>query len=159
VDPGEVEEAFRGLHVPGSAVPLVCPWPGAAAVGQGLQAGQLFVMRDDDLFRAVITAEAREALAHGPRWPHSRFDPHRELATEAARATRHAVLTQFAAYLAGGEWGNLTALAMMRLQPLAPYVVVTLWSQVREQALAADRAFWAWVDAGRAAGRDPIDTP
>jgi hypothetical protein len=158
VDPDGLQEVLCALHVPRHAVAGVCPWPGEHMIDRAIRDGHLAILSDDDLFRVVITPQAKDALARPPAWPDARFNPGRELAAEARRACQYATLVPFAAYLRA-EFGNITALAMMHPREQGRDIVLTLWSQVRRAALAAGKAERAWVQAEYDAGRDPFPGP
>jgi hypothetical protein len=160
ISPDDLEKALGNLLIPAHAVPGICPWPGTVAADRAIAAGQLVVIDDDRLARVVITPDARDAVTRPPNWGSARFDPAAELRKTALRARRHAVLTRFAVCL-WAEHGHYTMTAVMDPEPGPGKrdVVITLWSQVRDAAMAADQAERAWARTEYAAGRDPYDTP
>lgn len=158
-DPGKVDEALGRVWVDSGDVPGICPWPGRAAIDEAVAAGDLVsVSRDDSraFYRVAVTVAAADALA---REPLRRSDPDQFpfLALEARHASQRCV-NGWAAYVweAGG---NCTALAVMRPEELGRDAVLALWSEVRDAALAADRANREWAQAEYDAGRDPFPGP
>jgi hypothetical protein len=161
ISPDDLEDALHDLLVPEHAVAGICPWPDPPAADRGVAAGELTVIDEDDLARVLITADARDALTCPPAWDSSRFDPDLTLRATARRARQYAVLVPFAVCLWADNY-RYTMTAVMRPDPGTSRkrdVVITLWSQVRDAARAADKAEREWAAAEYAAGRDPYPTP
>ena len=160
--------SHQGVHAGGAAVPGGRRQPRGVLGRQGLDAavhGLQAVVGGGDaagwLQVVLITADARAALTRPPAWGSSRVDTDLTLRVAALRARQYAVLVPFAVCL-WADNHNYAMAAVMRLDPGTSrkrYVVITLWSQVRDAALAADKAEGEWAAAESAAGRDPYDTP
>jgi len=164
VDPDKLATALSALRVPDHRVRSLIPWPDRTDVDQALTEGKLVELpnRDTSVFRVVATAAARDALTRETGWAGPGSSPDQVLRSEAGDACRHAVLGGFAAYLRARHW-KATALAVMCVRepdgPRPRDVVITLWEEVRSDALAAAAAEAAWWEAEFSAGRDPSDGP
>lgn len=165
VNPDELFEALRNLHVTDRWVPAIHPWPAKTDVDQALRNGKLVEIKTDDLWRVVITAQARDTLTRpNPRWEDPLETPDRILRHEANDACRYAVTSGFNAYLRQG-FRTITALSVLCM-PYKPHgdrcrdVVITLWEQVRSMAIGAAAGEKAWHDAEEyATGVSPYDGP
>lgn len=149
--------------MPDEAVPGICPWPDPEAVDRAIRDGELVVADEDDLARVVITSEARDALARPPAWRTPlEFNAAAELGKTARHDGRLAVLaSQFAVCLWGEDNFHYTMTAVMRPsdEPGRKDIVITLWSQVRDAAIAAGREARDRAQAEYDAGRDPFPGP
>ncbi|MFI9507333.1 hypothetical protein [Nocardia sp. NPDC052566] len=151
VDLMEVVHAFEALKVSPDAA--ICPWPDDESREQAVAEHALVVINENNLARVLITKDALTAVMRSPQG-----DPDKLLRYFSNMAFTRVVFRsgpkQFQAYMEGGTWfeGSFrplsavsdngtdayTALAVMRAYRGAKDVVITLWSQVADTALAAD---------------------